>query len=153
MGGSSGVLVGKKAPDVAPSSWVQGKLEAGQTRGKVVILDFWATWCVPCRETLPTLRRMWKKNARRGVLVVGIHEAKGDAASILRLARQERVTYPLAIDSASPEGGMFGDTFTRYRVESIPYTFVVDRRGVVRWAGHPLLPGFAEAVEKALRER
>jgi len=150
IGASSEPLIGSKAPDIKPARWLQGKIERAGMKGEVVILDFWATWCLPCGETLPHLQAVFEKNAGRGLLVVGIHVSQGEATSIMKMARENRLSYPLVIDSPCAAGRGFGETCRRYGVHKIPYTFVVDRRGMVRWAGHPMEPGFEEAVEEAL---
>jgi thiol-disulfide isomerase/thioredoxin len=148
----SEALIGRRAPDITPARWVQGKIERAGMKGKVVILDFWATWCLPCEATLPHLQTIFEKNAGRGLLVVGIHTSEGQATSIMRAAAEKGLSYPLAIDSPCADTRRFGESFNRYGVDAIPQTFVVDRRGMVRWVGHPMEPGFDKAVERALEE-
>jgi thiol-disulfide isomerase/thioredoxin len=150
--GSSEALIGMRAPDMTPARWVQGKIERAGMKGKVVVLDFWATWCLPCEVTLPHLETIFEKNAGRGLLVVGIHTSQGKASLIMKTARQKGLSYPLAIDSPYADTRRFGESFNRYGVHKIPQSFVIDRRGVVRWVGHPMEPGFERAVEGALEE-
>ena len=90
---------------------------------KVVVLNFWATWCPPCRKEMPSLQRMWSALRRDGVELVAIDF--GDPADqIQRFARSERITFPLLMDEK-------GTVLHRYEAVGLPTTFVVDRNGVV----------------------
>ncbi len=98
-----------------------GKLSLAAYRGRPVVLNFWASWCVPCKEEAPLLEAVWKRYRDRGLVVVGvdINDLKGDAR---RFARQNRMSYPLVYDGP-------GDTTTTYGLTGVPETFFVARDG------------------------
>ena len=98
-----------------------GRLDLASLRGKAVVLNFWASWCNPCKEEAPRLEAAAKKWARRGVVVVGI-DSQDFKADARRFARRYGMTYPLVHDG-SPK------TRDAYGVTGFPETFFVDRRG------------------------
>ena len=95
-------------------------------RGKVLVVNFWATWCAPCREEIPALIRVQRKYVANGVQIVGI--AVDNAAKVLDYAEEMRIDYPLLI------GTMETLSVTRElgnRAEVLPFTVVLDRAGKV----------------------
>jgi cytochrome c biogenesis protein CcmG/thiol:disulfide interchange protein DsbE len=98
-----------------------GELTLSTLRGSAVLLNFWASWCVPCKDEAPVLEQMWRRHRSRGLVVVGVdwHDFRTDAR---RFARRFALTFPLVDDGS----GSIGD---RYGVKGVPETFVVDRDG------------------------
>jgi thiol-disulfide isomerase/thioredoxin len=92
-------------------------------RGRVVVLDFWATWCGPCRFVMPRLSALQDRYGAQGLSVVGV--AAEDAQDIAAFARRAPVTYALAADAQ-------GETSRSYEVSSLPTLVVIDKHGVVR---------------------
>ena len=90
-------------------------------RGKAVVLNFWASWCIPCKDEAPILEQTWRKYRRQGLVVVGIdaQDFKGDAR---RFARRYGITYPIVHDGP-------GTSLGRYGVVGFPETYFIDRRG------------------------
>jgi thiol-disulfide isomerase/thioredoxin len=90
-------------------------------RGEVVLVNFWATWCVPCRAEMPDLEHEYRVHRNRGFVVLGVNWREGstEAAS---LVRELGVSYPILLDS----DGKAHDT---YRVTAMPESFMVDRNG------------------------
>lgn len=114
-----------EAGDAAPEFTLprldgEGELRLSGLRGKVVVLNFWASWCKPCEEEAPVLEQTWTRYRRDGLVVVGAgwKDIRSDAR---RFAREYGITYPLVDD---------GEDLTRaYGITGVPETFVIDRRG------------------------
>jgi len=100
-----------------------GKLELSSLQGKAVILNFWASWCVPCKDEAPFLEQLWREHRARGLVVVGL-DAKDFRRDARRFAKRFELTFPLVFDGP-------GDTLGGYGVTGFPETFVLDRKGRV----------------------
>src|SRR3954470_2588428 len=100
-----------------------GKLSLASLRGKAVVLNFWQSSCVPCKQEAPALEAAWRKLRDRGVTIVGVdvYDFKSDAR---RFATKYGVTYPLVHDTA-------GTTIESYGLTGYPETYVVNRRGTL----------------------
>lgn len=107
-------------------------LQLSSLRGKVVILNFWASWCIPCKKEAPFLEKLWRANRERGVVVVGV-DAKDFRADARRFAARFDLTFPLVYDGP-------GRTLDGFGVTGFPETFVLDREGRV-------VEAFAGAVD------
>ncbi len=102
---------------------VDGELALASLRGKAVVLNVWASWCVPCREEAPFLEQIWRERRTRGLVVVGLN-AKDFRRDARRFTRRYDLTFPVVFDGP-------GDTAGRYGVTGFPETFVLDREGRV----------------------
>lgn len=100
------------------------KISLNDYKGKVVYLDFWASWCGPCRKSLPALNDIRNKYSSRGfeVIAINVDENPDDG---LKFLREYSVSYPIAYD---PNGAVP----TAYQLKGMPYAFLIDRKGVVR---------------------
>lgn len=119
-----------QAPDFTlPRLAGSGELSLVSTRGKAVVLNFWASWCIPCKEETPLLQRSWQRWKDRGVVFVGVN-AKDLRSDARRFMRRYGVTYPNVYDGR-------GSTLGRYGVTAFPETYFLDARGrvVFRIAG------------------
>lgn len=100
-------------------------------RGKAVLLNFWATWCGPCRTEMPALERLWQERGRDGFVVLGLSddESPGD---VLAYVADRSVTYPIAFATASQKRD--------YAVTALPTSYLVDRAGRVRYMVYGAYP-------------
>ena len=93
-------------------------------KGKVVILDFWATWCAPCRDEIPGFVELQKKFADQGLVVIGISLDQEGAAFVQRFVKQHGVTYPVVLGDPEVAAAYDG-------IDALPTTFIIDRAGKV----------------------
>jgi peroxiredoxin len=100
---------------------LDGQLSMTDVRGKVVLVNFWATWCAECRPEMPVLERLHRELGARGLAIVGIN-ARESAPAVRRYATELGLTFPLVLD---PDGTLGN----RYGVIGLPVTFVVGRDG------------------------
>ncbi|HEX9101646.1 MAG TPA: redoxin domain-containing protein, partial [Polyangia bacterium] len=138
-------LVGREAPDFQPSVQAGAKLGRLSTmRGKVVVIDFFATWCGPCVEAMPHVEELHRKLGGKGLVVMGVSNESRDI--VARAAERFHVTYPLASDDG--EG-----VSTSYQVFALPTMVVIDRKGVVREVAISDTDAVDSAVAAALKDK
>jgi thiol-disulfide isomerase/thioredoxin len=125
-------------PDISAAAWIdQTPVKLADLRGKVVLLDFWATWCVPCRQTIPKLNALHRKYGGRGLVVLGLTDFEGnvegrgvtraeETAYLRRFKREKSIGYGFAVSDDKK-------TALGYGVASIPTAVLLDRRGRVRF--------------------
>jgi len=119
-------LIGRPAPPLpTDGEWINARpLCWEDLRGKVVLLDFWATWCAPCIQAIPELNALQDRYRRHGLVVIGICHERG-AERMAEVARQSRIRYPIVADNGLA-------TIRAYRVDTYPDYYLVDRAGRVR---------------------
>jgi len=114
--------------DAAPNFFLpapQGeKVSLEEFKGKVVLINFWASWCAPCQEELPELQKIYQKYQDRGFEVIGINIDKKQA-NAERLIQRFDLTFPIALDPDS-------STIREYKGRSMPMSYLIDRQGVIR---------------------
>jgi len=132
-------IIGKPAPELNIDKWVNGdRHQLSKLQGKVVLIDFWATWCGPCIASFPDLKKLQDKFSKQGLVVLGVTKYYGQYKGRRNLAKEEEakkieedfvkdhsLTWPLGI----AEGDQL---FQDYGVTGLPTVFVVDKKGVVR---------------------
>jgi thiol-disulfide isomerase/thioredoxin len=141
-------LMQKPAPSFPEKAkWLNSEpLTWQDLRGKVVILDFWADWCGPCRNDLPTLSNLHKKRDETGIVVIGIHTPGSKIEDIEKVMKKYDLQYPVCIDVEPPPDAMsWGEMSSQYGVNAIPYAYVIDKEGNI--AGHGW--GVGEVISKA----
>lgn len=125
--------IGKPAIDfevevLEGASWlpniVENKVKLSNLRGKPVILNFWASWCVSCREEAMHLEAYWKRYREKGVIVLGV-AIQDTPENAREFAKLHGKTYPIALDGS-------GKTTIDYGVYGVPETFLIDANGIIR---------------------
>ncbi|HEY2736453.1 MAG TPA: TlpA disulfide reductase family protein [Polyangiales bacterium] len=116
---------GSKMPEIGLSDLSGRSVTAASLDGKVVVIDFWATWCAPCREELPVLQRLYKKYAGQGLVVVGVSVDK-EQDNIKEFLQKMPLSFPIVHDSAHQVSG-------RFSPPRMPSSYIVDRKGIVRY--------------------
>jgi peroxiredoxin/YHS domain-containing protein len=115
--------------------------------GQVVLLDFWATWCAPCRKSMPELQALHDRYRDRGFTVVGVSIDEDGPAKVKKYVRAKKITYPIALDSGKDPA------WEAFKVKAVPAAFLIDRQGqlVAQWTGAAATRAELErALEKLL---
>ena len=130
-------FLNQKAPDLIVEKWLTPEPDY---HGKFVLIDFWATWCPPCREAIPELNAYHEKFGDK-LVVIGISDET--EAAVQRLASPQ-IEYSIAIDTQARTKQAVG-------VTGIPHVLILDPQGIVRWEGFPFLQGY-ELNEKVVAD-
>jgi peroxiredoxin len=99
-------------------------LRLGHFKGKVVFLNFWATWCPPCKEEMPSMERLYRRYKDKGFTILAVSIDAGDRAPVAAFVKKFGLTFPIGLD---PKLGVAN----QYAVRGLPATFLVDREGMV----------------------
>lgn len=109
------------APDFTLTLFGGGEFTLSEHRGEVVVINFWASWCDPCRDEAPFLERAWRKRKDQGVMFIGVDYLDSEKEALAYLAEFD-ITYPNGPDLASKIS-------QQYRITGVPETFIVDQEG------------------------
>ena len=136
------------APDFTLPTRDGGTVSLQELRGQVVMINFWASWCGPCRQEFPVLDEMYRKYRPMGFTLVGIN-VESETADAERFLAKTPISFPIAWDRANDVSGDYG-------VSAMPTTLIVDRKGNVRWLHRAYKPGdeneYLNQVRAMLRE-
>jgi peroxiredoxin len=135
---------GAKMPEIGLTDLSGKTVSAASLAGKVVIVDFWATWCAPCKEELPVLQKLYKKYSGQGLVVVGVSVDK-DASNIQSFLKKLAVSFPVVHDAGHEVSG-------RYQPPRMPSSYIVDRKGIVRYVHGGFRADDAAVFEKQIQE-
>jgi thiol-disulfide isomerase/thioredoxin len=134
--------VGDPAPKLQPGKWVQGDPVKEFAKGKAYIVEFWATWCGPCRVSIPHLNETYNKYKDKGLVVIGQDCWENDEKLVEPFLKSmgDKMTYRVALDDKNgSEKGKMADTWMAAADQNgIPTAFLVDTTGMIAWIGHPM---------------
>jgi peroxiredoxin len=137
-------IVGQPAPDFALRSFKGPSVRLSEHLGEVVIINFWATWCGPCRQEMPLLDEIYGKYQRAGLVMLSVNIDES-AAPAIEMAQTLKVSYPVLFDARK-------EVSRAYDVSAMPVTVLVDRAGVVRYVSEGYKPGYEKRYTEKLRE-
>ncbi len=135
----------KKAPNFTLKSSGGGNVKLSELRGRVVLVNFWATWCTPCKEELPYFNTLYRRYRNLGLEILGVNVDKV-ASQASQMSTALGLSFPVLLDPS-------GDTSTLYQIRSMPTTFVVAKDGTLRhvhWGFGPDEPARYESEIRTL---
>lgn len=121
------------APDFTLQSSTGENVRLAEQRGQVVMLNFWASWCGPCRKEMPLLDEMSKRYSAAGFVLYGVN-VEEDNADAKKLLKELGVTFPVLFDTESKASSL-------YNVDAMPTTVVIDKKGEIRYVNRGYKPG------------
>jgi thiol-disulfide isomerase/thioredoxin len=137
------------APAFSLASRAGGEVSLADLKGQVVMINFWASWCGPCRQEFPALDQIYAKYRPMGFTLVAIN-VESEKADAERFLGATPVSFPILFDPDNKVSGSYG-------VSAMPTTVLVDRQGRVRWQHRAYKPGdeakYIEQIRAVLRER
>jgi len=136
--------IGAVAPDFTLRSNLGKNLKLSEYRGQVVLINFWATWCGPCREELPQLERLRARYQRGGFVLLGVSVDDNPKAA-QEMVRRLGVQFPVLFDAGKQVSG-------RYDIDAMPSTLLIDRGGVVRYLHRGYRSGVEQEYDVKVRE-
>ena len=139
---SSG-LVGQPAPDFVLKSASGDNLRLSEFRGDVVMINFWATWCGPCRQEMPLLDELYSRYQRVGFNLLGVN-IDDDSGKAMNMIAELGVSFPVLFDTRKEVSKL-------YAVDAMPVTIIVDRDGKVRHMHHGYKPGYEQDYLNEIR--
>jgi len=136
------------APKLQTGKWVQGEPVSQFETGKAYLVEFWATWCGPCRASIPHLNEIHKKYGDKGLIVIGQNCWENNESLVAPFVKSMggKMTYRVALDdrTGSQKGRMAEAWMAAAGENGIPTAFLVDTKGRIAWIGHPM--GLSEKV-------
>lgn len=137
------------APDFTLPNLEGKKIALKDLRGKLLMLNFWASWCLPCREEMPAMERLYQSYKDRGFVILGVN-IKDDKKSALSFVRELKITFPIAFDPNGEVGLLYG-------AWGLPTTYLIDAKGIAlarAWGPADWYnPGARELIKTLLDEK
>jgi len=120
-----GISEGEIAPDFTLKDLKGTEVNLKEFRGKVVLLNFWATWCPPCRKEIPSMVELYKKYKDRGLEIIGVNLDKLGKSEVEKFSLEHKINFPVLLNPS-------GDAAARYGVVVLPTTIFLDRYGKIK---------------------
>lgn len=142
----SAAELGMDAPPLKITDWIKGDpQDLAQGKGKqIYVVEFWATWCPPCRTSIPHLTEVQKQFKDKGVVIIGISDEPSAKVRSFVKSMGDKMDYVVAIDDAKQSSAAYMQAFQQ---NGIPHAFIVDKQGRVAWHGHPMA-GLDQVLEQ-----
>ena len=140
---ASSDLTGQAAPDFALKSSSGDNLRLSEYRGDVVMVNFWATWCGPCRQEMPLLDELYSRYERVGFSLLGVN-IDDDSRKAMNMVSELGVSFPVLFDARKEVSKL-------YKVEAMPVTVLIDREGTIRYVHHGYKPGYEDKYLDQIR--
>ncbi|NWF94134.1 MAG: TlpA family protein disulfide reductase [Syntrophaceae bacterium] len=128
-------------PDFTLKTLDGGEIVLSRLKEKVILLDFWATWCRPCREAIPHLIRLYKNYQKEGLEVIGMNMDRGNLDAVRHFVKSMEIPYPVALAPENMEKS--------YGVSGLPTTILIDKKGRIR----EKIVGFTNEISKQMTGR
>lgn len=120
------LTVGKEAPNFSLPDLSDKSVQLTDYRGKVVFLNFWATWCKPCQEEMPSMEQLYKNYQKDGLVILAVSiDRVTTKKDIPPFVKNMNLTFPVLVDS-------WGQTDKRYKLMGVPETYIIDQGGILR---------------------
>lgn len=132
------------APDFTLPSSAGDNVRLAELRGQVVMLNFWASWCGPCRKEMPLLDEMSKRYSAAGFVLYGVN-VEEDNTDAKKLIKELGVTFPILYDTESKASSL-------YNVDAMPTTVVIDKKGQIRYVNRGYKAGDENKYRDQIRE-
>jgi peroxiredoxin len=142
--GTAWAIAAGPAPDFTLKTMDGPNLRLQEQRGRVVMVNFWATWCGPCRQEMPQLNKLYEKYRGSGFVLLGVN-VDDDARNAASVASKIGVKFPVLLDTDKTVS-------KRYELATMPSTVIIDRDGKVRYVHRGYRDGFEDTYEKQIRE-
>ena len=140
---SNAAPISGKAPNFTLASNGDSNIQLSELRGKVVMVNFWATWCGPCRQEMPELDKLYQRYSSAGFEILGVN-VEQDRAEPLAMLKKKPVTFPILFDTESIVSRL-------YDVSAMPTTVLIDRDGNLRQLYKGYKPGYEDKYRADIR--
>ena len=131
-------LIGATATPIQLNEWITS--QPPDLTGRVYVLEFWATWCPPCRQSIPHMIELADKYKDKNVPFIGV-SIDSSSGPVKKMVKESGITYYIGMDNGLSD---------KFSVSGVPSVFIIDRSGKVAWQGHPMSPDFESALVNAL---
>jgi peroxiredoxin len=132
------------APDFTLKSNQGENIKLSELRGQVVMINFWASWCGPCRQEMPLLDQLYQRYRPMGFTLLGVN-VEEDSSAADKVLKEIPVTFPVLYDKKN-------QVSENYQVRAMPSTVLIDRDGKVRYLHEGYQPGYEDAYQQQIRE-
>ncbi|MGD8784554.1 MAG: TlpA disulfide reductase family protein [Thioalkalispiraceae bacterium] len=141
---SQTTLDGAPAPDFTLKSRSGKNLRLSDFRGQVVMLNFWASWCGPCRTEMPILENFYKRYSKLGFVILGVN-TESDTSKANAYLRDIKVSFPILYDTSSKVSKL-------YNIKAMPTTVMIDRNGKMRFLHQGYKAGYEKDYKKQIKK-